>query len=262
MHIRKLALLTLAFSLISFVIFVLSVLIFKVAGAHYGSTTRVSVQAVTCAASFIAYLFLRRKFIKTKKIVCSFSLVRNICFWGTLGLVFSVIPYFFFLDSNPIKWENFRAELIFTAFIFSLNAAIFEEIYFRDILLRSMLPYFGKDIAIIAQIVFFSGVHFFWNRFTWLNVLSLSVAATLFSLLWLLTEDFFVPLIAHFVDDFSIMIFNGVFTTFVARAGLLIGETSVLQIVTKIIFELIIALAVWYLLRQKAAKVKPKTLRS
>ncbi len=141
--------------------------------------------------------------------------------WALLGLLFSVIPYFALQNVARLRLANFQPALIIRAAVFSASAAILEEILFRDILLRAMLARFRIGICLVTQIIFFSGVHFFSTGFDWFAVASFSTSALFLSMLWLLTGDFIAPMVAHFILNFTIFIFYGVFRPLVNHPGLL-----------------------------------------
>lgn len=249
---KKSAVLVGSFSLCVFLIFVASSICFRVAGAANNSTTRLSVQAITCVLSLIAYLLLRARYGEGSQGATRPRTGRTMFAWGIAGLLFALIPYALVLDSNEIHWENFRIELICAATIASLTAAIFEEIYFRDMLLRWMHSRYGVGFSILVQIILFGGIHFLSQSFTWPHAIFYISAAILFSTLWLLTEDFFAPLVAHFIYDFTAMIVNGVFSRQVTSAGLLLGETPAYMVSARTGFVVIAAVVAWSLWRKKA----------
>lgn len=196
---KKLFTLALVFVAVSLAVFVLTIIFFKLFGAQKNSTARVSVQAITCSVALVAYFFLRKKIVGEKIPDFSLPKIGRLLLWTSAGLVFSIVPYFIAYDFDRIIWGNFRAELIFAATVFSLSAAIFEEILHRDLLFRFLLSRFHLWVAFFGQLFLFVGVHFFIYKITWINCLSLGIAGILFSLLWLLTKDFIASMLAQLV---------------------------------------------------------------
>lgn len=130
-------------------------------------------------------------------------------------------------------------------------AAFYEEILFRDMLFRWMLGRYSVAAALAVQIITFSAIHFFGQPFSWQAVLTYVLGATLYSLLWLLTEDFIAPMAGHFVWNFSVGLFDGISKPHVVRAGLLYGEPPPSLIYGHLAFEALAILLVWWAWRRK-----------
>ena len=250
---KKRALLLLAF-ILSSPLFLIAVLILM-RNSHVPRNGTYDTMAVAIAIflSFFAYLWLRRKLGENP---AQPLLPRHgwaVAGWAVVGLLLSLLPYLLIVGWQQIHWENLRLELIFAATVVAITPAFIEEVLFRDMLFRWMLGRYSVVGSIIVQVITFSALHFFSQRFGWHAVLTHVVGAILFSLLWLLTEDFIAPMAAHFVWNFTLAIFDGIYRSYVVRAGLLYGETPVSLIYGHLALEALAILVVWWAWRRQRA---------
>ena len=65
-------------------------------------------------------------------------------------------------------------------------------------------------------------------------------------MLWLLTGDFIAPMAAHFILNFTIFLFNGVFRPFVNHPGLLPLNGVAGVAMWRLAFELVALGVVWW----------------
>ncbi len=246
MNAKKRALLLFVFlpSIPLFLIITLALM--KVTHVQRTSSSSTAAMAFAILLSFFSYLWLRRKLGANP---AQPLLPRHgwaIAGWTVVALLLSLFPYLLANGWQQIHWENLRFGLLSAAIVFALAPAFIEEVLLRDMLLRWMLGRFSVGASIVVQVIVFSALHFFSQRFSGGAVLTYSIGAILCSLLWLLTEDFIAPMAAHFVWDFTVMIFDGLYRPYVVRAGLLHGETPLSLIYGHLALEVLAILVVWW----------------
>lgn len=251
---KKRALLLLTFILSIALTLIAVVLVVKTAGVQRTASASTAVRAVTMVLCFFSYLWLRRKFGEGTLQPFWPRYGWAIAGWTVIALMLSMIPNLATVGWQQIHWENLRIELVFSAATLAISAAFVEEVLCRDMLFRWMLGRYSVTTSLLAQIIIFSAVHFISQRFSWNAVITYSIGAILYSLLWLLTEDFVAPMAAHFVWDFTILIFDGINMADIVRAGLLYGDTQPGQIYGHLALKVLAILAVWWAWRRKCKR--------
>jgi membrane protease YdiL (CAAX protease family) len=233
------------FILGTLLVFTITGAIFRLTGAERSDTNRLAIQFITCVLCLVGYLLLRARLGSDVSRTALPRLRLAMFGWILAGLIFSLIPYALVLDFNALHWQNLHSKLLFAASVMAINAAILEEIFFRDMLLRWMRDRYRVGVCLIAQIILFSGMHFLSSPFEWSVACAFAISAVLLSMLWLLTGDFIAPMAAHFILNFTTILFNGIFTRFVSSPGLLIGEPSPYQFYARTSFEVLAVLILW-----------------
>lgn len=95
-----------------------------------------------------------------------------------------------------------RVSLIATFALISFEAGLLEEIYFRGIILTDALHYASPICAVLIAATLFGFVHFyqgFWG------IIGAFLLGLWLGFSYLLTGNLLVPIIAHFLGDFSCM---------------------------------------------------------
>jgi membrane protease YdiL (CAAX protease family) len=245
MSIKKLILVAIVFIILVFGTFASIGFIFKFLSGGKNELGRLATEGITCLVAFIGYRYLRPRFVG--RAATPTSTARwPLAGWAMLGLVFAATPYLVPQGVVVLKLENFQRPLILAAGVFAASAAIIEEILFRDILLQNMMRHYRVGICLFTQAILFGGVHFFSISFDWFAGAELAVAAMLFSFLWLLTGDFIAPMVAHFILNFTFLIFHGVASPLVFHPGLLPLVSTPVPALLRLAFESVALGVVWW----------------
>lgn len=250
---KKRALLLIVFLLSTPLFLIVILALMKVTHVQRTASSSTAAMTVTILLSFFSYFWLRRKLGANPAQALLPRYGWAIAGWTVIAVLLSLFPYLLTIGWEKIHWENLRFGLLTAAIVYALTPAFVEEVLFRDMLLRWMLERYTVATSIVVQIIFFSALHFVSAPFSWNAILSYSIGAILCSLLWLLTEDFVAPMAGHFVWDFTVRLFDGIYTPQVVRAGLLHGETPPSLVYGHLALEVLAILVVWWAWRRKRA---------
>ena len=107
-------------------------------------------------------------------------------------------------DNLSQQWLNINSlfDLLINVFVIALIPALGEELFFRGALLQIIRGWKGMIVAIWVTAFIFSAIHFQFYGF-----LPRMLMGAMFGYLLLWTESLWIPVIAHFVNNFIAVAF-------------------------------------------------------
>ncbi len=209
----------------------------------------------SAAATFVWYAIARRWLFATvvhrRSVVGVRSGIAGVAATVAGAAVYAAILIgSYFLTFETAHVDNLDGSLIVCATAASLVPAVYEEILFRDLLLRASIAAMPTWAALAVQIVVFGGLHVIAARSTGINVASMAVSTLLLSALWLRRRALGPPVAIHFAWDFALNVLHGVSTPAIVRAGLFYTSDSpkgaeIHLVVTMIVLILVCASFRW-----------------
>ena len=179
---------------------------------------------------------------------------RSIILFLVLFLVLflsTTIAYWIATPLSKVYWSNLTSSLLLAVFSSSMIDPLYEELFFRDIILKWTVQRYSLMNALLFQLVAFGATHFITNKITTLHCISLLVTTLLYSLLWLYTKSFVAPFSAHFTWNFCISLADGFNTSRIVTPGLILGETTLQRLLAHLGVGLIALVVICVLLYSK-----------